>query len=354
MQSRRTILILAMIFLVGGPVLFADAAIYKWKDENGKTYFTDDPTKVPETFRKKPFIKDHKFRKKFPIFRKKKAPDEAGETSHEKGLAETENKEGDKQEGLTDAERATAEAAVNFLEEDIPRYEKYYIGPANKSKLGALQKAVAAAAAQKQALWDQISTHDLPLFKEIAGFLITSIAADEKTQKIMPKKFNVRGQTQLLMNRLKSEAEQEKQFLENLTTALNAKPAKAETGGKFPPPVKKQEPPQSSPEISREKSLNKPGKATGGKEIKKSVKKEKQNLKQGLETYQKLLQGSEKARARHIKKIEELKNLSFKPKSWTTEESLEEMIEGLEEAVKKTDQEIRRYKEKIKEFSFQD
>ena len=64
--------------------------------------------------------------------------------------------------------------------------------------------------------------------------------------------------------------------------------------------------------------------------------------------------GGEKARARHIKKIEELKNLSFKPKSWTTEESLEEMIEGLEEAVKKTDQEIRQYKEKIKEFSFQD
>ena len=77
-------------------------------------------------------------------------------------------------------------------------------------------------------------------------------------------------------------------------------------------------------------------------------------MKQGVETYQKLLQGSEKARARHIKKSEELKNLSFKPKSWTTEESLEEMIEGLEEAVKKTDQEIRRYKEKIKEFSFQD
>ncbi len=34
----------------------ADAAIYKWEDENGKTYFTDDPTKVPEAFRKNPFI----------------------------------------------------------------------------------------------------------------------------------------------------------------------------------------------------------------------------------------------------------------------------------------------------------
>ena len=52
--------------------------------------------------------------------------------------------------------------------------------------------------------------------------------------------------------------------------------------------------------------------------------------------------------------LQELKKLTVKPKSWTTEESLEEMIEGLEKAVKKTDQEIRRYKEKIKGFSFQD
>ena len=354
MQSRRTILILAMIFLVGGPVLFADAAIYKWKDENGKTYFTDDPTKVPEAFRKKPFIKDPKFRKKFPIFRKKKAPDEAGETSHEKGLAETENKAGDKQEGLTDAQRATAEAVVNFLEEDIPRYKKFNSWPLSRGKFTLLQKAVAVATLQKQALWEQISAHDVPLFEGIAGFLETSIAEDEKTQKVHVAPKTPRRQIQALMNRLKSEAEQEKQFLESLTTALNAKPAKATTGGKLPPSVKRQEPPRSSPEISRKKTLQKPEEAIGSKEVKKSVKKGKQNLKQGLETYQKLLRGSEKARVRHIKKIEGLKNLSFKPKSWTTEESLEEMIEGLEEAIKKTDQEIRRYKEKIKEFSFQD
>ncbi len=235
MQSRRTILILAMIFLVGGPVLFADAAIYKWKDENGKTYFTDDPTKVPEAFRKKPFIKDPKFRKKSPIFRKKKAPDEAGKTSHEKGLAETENKEGDKQEGLTEAQRSIAEATVNFLREDISRYEKFYTYPASRSKFRAIKGAVAGATPQKQALLAQVSSDDLPLFEEIAGFLETSIAADEKFQKVVPSTITSTRQTHALMNRLKSEAGQENQLLEKLTTALNTKTTEVETVGELSP-----------------------------------------------------------------------------------------------------------------------
>ena len=200
----------------------------------------------------------------------------------------------------------------------------------------------------------QISSHEVPLFEGIAGFLETSIAEDEKTQKVHVAPKTPRRQIQALMSRLKSEAEQEKQLLENLTTALKAKSAKAETGGKFPPPVKKQEPPQPSPEISREKSLKKPGEATGSKEIKKPGKKVKLNIKKEIETHKKLLQSLEDTRTRKIEKINELKELDNKPETLTAEGSLEEIINGLEEGVKKSDQQIRRYKEKIKEFSFED
>jgi len=233
MQSRRTILTLAMIFLVGGPVLFADAAIYKWKDENGKTHFTDDPTKVPEAFRKKPFIKGSKSRKETLNSRQKKAPDE--EASDKNGVAETENKEGDKQEGLTEAQRSIAEATVNFLREDISRYEKFYTYPASRSKFRAIKGAVAGATPQKQALLAQVSSEDLPLFEEIAGFLETSIAEDEKSQKVVPSTITSTRQTHALMNRLKSEAGQENQLLEKLTTALNTKTTKVETAGELPP-----------------------------------------------------------------------------------------------------------------------
>jgi len=233
MPARRTILILTMIFLVSGLVSFVEAAIYKWKDENGKTHFTDDPTKVPEAFRKKPFIKGSKSRKETLNSRQKKAPDE--EASDKKGVAETENKEGDKQEGLTEAQRSIAEATVNFLREDISRYEKFYTYPASRSKFRAIKGAVAGATPQKQALLAQVSSDDLPLFEEIAGFLETSIAADEKFQKVVPSTITSTRQTHALMNRLKSEAGQENQLLEKLTTALNTKTTKVETAGELPP-----------------------------------------------------------------------------------------------------------------------
>ena len=210
MRIRRTILTLTMVFLVSGPVLFADAAIYKWKDENGKTHFTDNPTKVPEAFRKKPFIKNPKSRKETPKARGKETQDkEASEkqATTEKP-AETEIKEGDKQE-----------AAVNFLKEDILRYEKFYSWPTSRSKFRAVKGAVAGATSQKQALLDQVSPHDLPLLKEVAAFLEASIAADEKSQKVVPTTITSRRQTQTLMNRLKSEARQENQLLEKLTVA---------------------------------------------------------------------------------------------------------------------------------------
>ena len=233
MPARRTILILTMIFLVSGLVSFVEAAIYKWKDENSKTHFTDDPTKVPEAFRKKPFIKGSKSRKETLNSRQKKAPDE--EASDKKGVAETENKEGDKQEGLTEAQRSIAEATVNFLREDISRYEKFYTYPASRSKFRAIKGAVAGATPQKQALLAQVSSDDLPLFEEIAGFLETSIAEDEKSQKVVPSTITSTRQTHALMNRLKSEAGQENQLLEKLTTALNTKTTEVETVGELSP-----------------------------------------------------------------------------------------------------------------------
>ena len=222
MRIRRAILTLTMIVLVSGPVLFADAAIYKWKDENGKTHFTDDPTKVPEAFRKKPFVKNPKPRKETPKARDKEVQDkEASEKqATTKEPATTENKEGDQQKGLTEGQRSAAEAVVNFLKEDILRYEKFYSWPASRSKFRAVKGAVAGATPQKQALLDQVSSLDLPLFKEVAAFLETSVNEDEKSQKVVPTTITSRRQTQTLMNRLKSEAGQENQLLEKLSTAL--------------------------------------------------------------------------------------------------------------------------------------
>ncbi len=206
--------------MASGLALPVDAAIYKWKDENGKTHFTDDITKVPEAFQKKPFLKNPRFRKEAPKTTGKavQGKEVSDKQSATEKPAEPEKKVGNG--GLAEAHRTTAETAVNFLEEDISRYDKIYTWPSSRSKFRALKAAVASATSQKQTLLEQVRQHDLPLFEEITEFLQTSIAKDEKAQKVMPTTIVSTRQTQILINRLKSETQQEKQFLEKLGTAL--------------------------------------------------------------------------------------------------------------------------------------
>jgi hypothetical protein len=225
MSARQTILKLAVIFLVGGGIGIpaVDAAVYKWKDENGITHFTDDITQVPEAFWNKPLIKDDKTAT--PNATKIIAPDAEETTPHKKTIinkpAEIEKNASD--EGLTEEQRSSAEIAVNFLREDIVRYDKFKTWPPSRSKFRAIKLAVAGATPQKQALRDQISKLDLPLFQEIAGFLQSSIAEDEKAQKIYPTTLPSARQIHALMNRLKNETGQENQLLEKLTALLNFK-----------------------------------------------------------------------------------------------------------------------------------
>lgn len=222
MLTRQTILKTGILFFALIWVVDTDAAIYKWKDENGKFHFTDNPTNVPEAYRQKPFLKGIQRQKEAPNSKKEKVQPE-GDTSGEIEGVESEKKEGDKQKGLTDAQRSTVEAAVNFLKEDISRYDKFYTYPPSRSKFRMIKLAVAGATPQKQSLLGQVSQHDLPLLESIAEFLKTSIAKDEKSQKIMPTTLPSARQTQALMNRLKSETAQEVQLMEKLTAALNAK-----------------------------------------------------------------------------------------------------------------------------------
>jgi len=237
-----------IVFVIGFLWLAnADAAIYKWRDESGKVHFTDDPTKVPEAFRIKPFIKSPKAQKKTSGFKKKEASEGAATEKENvtEQPAEPEKNEG----GLTEIQRSAAEAVASFLKVDIPRYEKFSSWPASRSKFRLLKEVVAGATPQKQALLGQVSSSDFPLFKEIAEFLKTSIAEDEQSQKVLPTTITSRRQTQALTNRLKSEAGKEKQLLEKLTEAL----AKA----KEVKPVSEL-PPTSSVEPSSEKELEKP------------------------------------------------------------------------------------------------
>ncbi len=218
MLARQTFLKSVLVFIALIWVVDAEAAIYKWKDDKGKTFFTDDPTKVPEAYRKKPFINSSSKPKE------KEFTVDKVDVPSKKGDIESKKKEGDEKEGLTEAQRSDAEAIRVYLKVAIPRYEKYYKTPASRQKFGVLKAEIAENVPSKKSLFEQVSKHDIPLFQGISGFLKTSIDEDEKTEKLVrPSKYTVKKRTWLIIKRLKSEAEQEKQFLEKLTAALDEK-----------------------------------------------------------------------------------------------------------------------------------
>ncbi len=223
MLSRQTILKSIVLFFALIWVADADAAIYKWIDENGKTHFTDDPTRVPEAFRKKPFLKGFSKNKTSESKDKKPAVDE-GDIPGKKDDIENEKKADDEKEGLTEAQRSVARAIAAAFEGSIPRYEKYYTTPPSRQKFGVLKAEIASNIPSRKSLLEQVSLHDLPLFQSISEFLKASIAEDEETRKLVrPSKYTVRKRTALILKRLKADAEQKKQFLENIKAVLEKK-----------------------------------------------------------------------------------------------------------------------------------
>ncbi|MBC8282485.1 MAG: DUF4124 domain-containing protein [Nitrospinae bacterium] len=89
---------------------------------------------------------------------------------------------------------------------------------------------------------------------------------------------------------------------------------------------------------------------------KSSKKKEvtSESLAEEKKSYQELLAKSRESRERQLKKISELQEMDEKPKTWTTNESLDEIIEGLQKSVKRSEKEIRKYEREIKSFSLTD
>lgn len=104
------------------------------------------------------------------------------------------------------------------------------------------------------------------------------------------------------------------------------------------------------PQINEEPSAEKEEEGSL-EDIYKKFKIEKPDKKQSSEreqeSTQKLLQKAEASRERQLKKLKEIENLDHKPESWTNEGSLEEIADGLKKGVEKSDQEIKRYKERL-------
>jgi hypothetical protein len=223
-----------IIFLIFGAILLhlsgdgCEAAIYKWKDEIGKIYYTDDLNRVPEEFRE-----EYYKRRLPPAIPKSKSPIKHEEKSNQekegaapKSDEDIEKEEPKKDEGLTASEKSAAEAVIAFFVEDIPRYDEIYkIPPGFRNngirKWKTLQRTAVATIPQKQTLVEQVSIFERPLFKEITIFFKKTIEADEEVARygaLISK--NTRPRVNKLSSRLNEQAANEKKFIEQLKEAL--------------------------------------------------------------------------------------------------------------------------------------
>jgi hypothetical protein len=222
--AKRSILKSVIIFFILIWFTSVNAAIYKWRDENGITHFTDNLTKVPKAFREKPLLKvllPRKIKsepKEKNTQRKRIEAIKSDEPAEDKKIKEDKEKE-----GLTEAQRLAIEKVINFLKTDILRYERFYTYPPSRSKFRIIKQAVASSTVQKQELLRQVNQHNIPVFKEIAGYLDESIAEDKRSQKVMPTTITSTRQTLILVNRLKDETEKGTLLLIRLTLALKTK-----------------------------------------------------------------------------------------------------------------------------------
>jgi len=223
MLAKRSILKSVIIFFI--LIWFTDvnAAIYKWRDENGITHFTDNLSKVPKAFREKPLLKVLLPRKIKSEPKEKNTQSKRIEAIKRDEPAEDKIKEDKEKEGLTETQRLAIEKVINFLKTDIHRYEKFYTYPPSRSKFRIIKQALASSTVQKQELLRQVNQHNLPVFKEIAGYLDESIAEDKKSQKVMPTTITSTRQTLILVNRLKDETEKGTILMIRLTLALKTK-----------------------------------------------------------------------------------------------------------------------------------
>jgi len=223
MLAKRSILKSVIFFFILIWFTDVDAEIYKWRDKNGITHYTDNLTKVPKAFREKPLLKVLLPRKIKSEPKKKNIPSKRIEAIKREEPAEDKIKEDKEKEGLTEAQRLAIEKVINFLKTDIHRYEKFYTYPPSRSKFRIIKQALASSTVQKQELLRQVNQHNLPVFKEIAGYFDESIAEDKKSQKVMPTTITSTRQTLILVNRLKDETEKKTLLLIRLTLALKTK-----------------------------------------------------------------------------------------------------------------------------------
>ena len=185
---------LFQVFVVLGALVFFTcqsfagvSSIYKWKDEQGKVHFTDDPLKIPLHHRLDPNLEKIRALPPSKSSSRRQMNKASADSTAEDQKEQDENTDDSDAENKK-KELATMQEALSFLKSDIQRYEKYkeYLPAVHHAR--ALKSEIVAALPAKEALEKKLGEYDSTLLKNVKSFLKKSLLLDHKTKDLWPRR----------------------------------------------------------------------------------------------------------------------------------------------------------------------
>lgn len=199
-------LILAVLWWVSFQPDLAIARIYKYKDDEGKTHFTDDASRIPLRYRKQGTVEKFK-----GVAEPTPAP------GNSKGQNASAKKPGGEDEGLSSKEEALVRKTIQVFETGVALSKQYAnVQPNFSNGIGAVN-AIQSALPLKENLAGELEGTKVPELQSALGFLKQSIATDKETWSIGA---GLTRRIAGILSRLQSEGEQQAGLIKQLEKAL--------------------------------------------------------------------------------------------------------------------------------------
>lgn len=205
-----------MIFALLGWIVFqpdpAIAKIYKYKDDSGKTHFTDDPSRIPLQYRNKGSVKKFKGVNE-PTPAPGAPPGFPGKKSA--GAGESGSEE---EAGLSAKDEGLVKKTIQVFKVGIALGKRYKNVQPNYSNGQRAVNTIQSALPLKKNLISELVGTRVPELQAASTFLNQSIAVDEQTKSIGA---GLKARIVGIFNRLEREGQQQAAMIDRLQRALD-------------------------------------------------------------------------------------------------------------------------------------
>ncbi|NIQ02441.1 MAG: DUF4124 domain-containing protein [Nitrospinaceae bacterium] len=200
-------MILALLAGVIGTADWGYARIYKYRDDQGKLHFTNDPSSIPLKYRRK--------KERF-----KGVPETASSFAKDPDKPDDPKAGGQKEEkeqvGLSAEDEGLINKSISVLQSGVSMAEQFKEAQPNFTNGRRLIAAIQGALPQKESLAGELAGTEEPSLKEVLGFLNKSIAIDKKTQSLG---VGLKTRIVAIFNRVQNEAKTQAGLINKLNQA---------------------------------------------------------------------------------------------------------------------------------------